>query len=277
MGNTEDLRQKEWDFIKLIEKAGVKILSIYHEENLEIQLKGENNPLTKADLAANQIILEGLHTLCPDIPVLSEESINSFSSGDRPPLYWAVDPLDGTKEFIKRNGEFTVNLALIENGRPIFGIVMAPALQLSYRGWVGHGAWKKNGETAAWAPISVRESKSINTLNPLRVVASRSHLDPKLDQWLERFTSYELIQMGSSIKFCLIAEGAADIYPRHGTTCIWDTAAGHAVLAAAGGTVLQFDGSDLSYSEPAQTKNPSFIALAFLSLASLPSRENPNA
>jgi 3'(2'), 5'-bisphosphate nucleotidase len=262
MSQLELLRQQEMAFVELVENAGAKIMAIYHEDDFEVQMKGANDPLTKADLAANQIIVEGLKILCPTIPVLSEESINTFADGERPVLYWAVDPLDGTKEFIKRNGEFTVNLALIENGVPIFGIVMAPALDVIYRGWVGYGAWKNSSKSPNWEEISASKLRSINENNPVRVVGSRSHADPKMALWLERYQPHHLIGVGSSLKFCMVAEGVADIYPRHGTTCIWDTAAGHAVLAAAGGDVFQLDGELLTYTEPAQTKNASFVALA---------------
>lgn len=262
MSQLELLRQQEMVFVKLIEDAGAKIMAIYHGDDFEVQMKGANDPLTKADLAANQIIVEGLKILCPIIPILSEESINTFSDGERPALYWAVDPLDGTKEFIKRNGEFTVNLALIENGIPIFGIVMAPALEVIYRGWAGYGAWKKSSKSPNWEEISASKLSSINENNPLRVVGSRSHADPKMALWLERYQPHQLIGVGSSLKFCMVAEGVADIYPRHGTTFIWDTAAGHAVLAAVGGDVFQLDGELLTYTEPAQTKNASFVALA---------------
>lgn len=246
-------------------------MDIYQRDSpLQQQLKGDSSPLTEADLAANAILVAGLIAHWPHIPVLSEENLNQFAPGEQPPLYWAVDPLDGTKEFIKRNGEFTVNMALVLDGEPQIGVVGAPAQGLMYVGcagtqWQGAPLARKRS-VAGWVDIAVSgyvpgtdSTTDANAQRPLRVAMSRSHPSPELAAWLAPWGAIEARDVGSSLKFCLVAEGAVDVYPRLGPTCIWDTAAGHALVVAAGGRVCQMDGAPLRYATPAQTLNPFFV------------------
>jgi 3'(2'), 5'-bisphosphate nucleotidase len=261
------LDQQGLDFlVDLVDAAGVAIMGIYAcKDQLAKTVKGDSSPLTEADLASNDILLKGLSKHWPTIPVLSEESTNDFSDGERPELYWAVDPLDGTKEFIKGNGEFTVNIALVVNGEPQIGVVGAPALGLMYVGAYGDicefDMQAKKRDADGWKNIRV-SGISVDLLGdqPLRVAMSRSHPSAELDKWLKQFKMVESRDIGSSLKFCLVAEGAADVYPRLGPTCIWDTAAGHALVKAAGGFVCQWNNSPLTYAEPSITLNPFFIA-----------------
>jgi 3'(2'), 5'-bisphosphate nucleotidase len=252
--------------VDLADEAGIAIMAIYsRRDTLQNALKADNSPLTDADLASNDILVRGLATRWPHIPILSEESVNAFSAGEQPPLYWAVDPLDGTKEFIKGNGEFTVNVALVVNGDPQVGVVGAPALGLMYAGAFGQicdfAACARKRDVQGWIDIKV-SGVSLERLNnrALRVAMSRSHPSAELEDWLKQFKSVDGRDIGSSLKFCLVAEGAVDVYPRFGPTCIWDTAAGHALVMAAGGNVLDLHGTFLRYREPAKTLNQFFIA-----------------
>ena len=263
--------------IAFADQAGQAIMEIYQRASpLQQEQKSDNSPLTEADLAANAILVAGLSAHWPHIPVLSEENLNQFGPHEQPPLYWAVDPLDGTKEFIKRNGEFTVNVALVVNGEPQIGVVGAPAQGLMYVGCAGT-QWQdapsaRKRSAAGWVDIRIsgyapgaRASESANAAThapaerPLRVAMSRSHPSLELAAWLAPWGAIEARDVGSSLKFCLVAEGAVDVYPRLGPTCIWDTAAGHALVAAAGGRVCQTDGAPLRYATPAQTLNPFFV------------------
>jgi 3'(2'), 5'-bisphosphate nucleotidase len=252
--------------VDLADEAGSAIMAIYsRRDTLQNALKADNSPLTDADLASNDILVRGLATRWPQIPILSEESVNAFSAGEQPPLYWAVDPLDGTKEFIKGNGEFTVNVALVVNGDPQVGVVGAPALGLMYVGAWGEAcdfvARARRRDIQGWKDINVsRVPADRLSHQALRVAMSRSHPSAALEDWLKQFESVDGRGIGSSLKFCLLAEGAVDVYPRFGPTCIWDTAAGHALVAAAGGMVRQWDGLPLTYREPAKTLNPFFVA-----------------
>lgn len=251
--------------VHLADQAGQAIMEIY-QRNSPVQQarKSDSSPLTEADLAANAILVAGLIAHWPHIPVLSEENLNQFAPGERPPLYWAVDPLDGTKEFIKRNGEFTVNLALVVDGEPQIGVVGAPAQGLMYLGCAG-SSWRgapiaRKRSAAGWEDVRVSGYiPGAHAPRPLRVAMSRSHPSPELAAWLAPWGALEARDVGSSLKFCLVAEGAVDVYPRLGPTCIWDTAAGHALVAAAGGRVCRLDGEDLRYPTPARTLNPSFV------------------
>jgi 3'(2'), 5'-bisphosphate nucleotidase len=251
--------------VHLADQAGQAIMEIY-QRNSPVQQarKSDSSPLTEADLAANAILVAGLIAQWPHIPVLSEENLNQFALGERPPVYWAVDPLDGTKEFIKRNGEFTVNLALVVDGEPQIGVVGAPAQGLTYLGcagssWYGAPIARKRS-AAGWEDIRVSGySPGAHAPRPLRVAMSRSHPSPELAAWLAPWGALEARDVGSSLKFCLVAEGAVDVYPRLGPTCIWDTAAGHALVAAAGGRVCHLNGEDLRYPTPAHTLNPFFV------------------
>ena len=240
--------------------AGPAILEVY-ENGCAATLKGDGSPLTEADLRAQEKILGALAQLAPDIPVISEED-----SGERAPCgpsgrFILVDPLDGTREFLARNGEFTVNAALIEQGAPVAGAVFAPVLGEL---WVGGAeAFHCSGVHGATPPAKSQWLRISGRAPPAKMtaLASRSHLDPATKAFLETLPIGESRSAGSSLKFCLLAEGKADVYPRFGPTMEWDTAAGHAVLLAAGGVVLREDGAPLSYGKTASAlRNPSFIA-----------------
>lgn len=243
---------------ELARKAGQAVMEIY-EKDFAIYDKSDSSPLTEADLAAHSILVQGLKTLAPDIPVLSEES-NADEQVDRFSwnTYWLIDPLDGTKEFIKKNGEFTINVALIVAGEPVFGVVYAPAIDVLYWGAQGEGAFKQESN-AAPADITVSGVPSVNT--GWKVVGSRSHQSDEFKQFMEKLPEAEIIAMGSSLKLCLVAEGKADLYPRLGLTSEWDTAAAHAVVLAAGGQVLSMeDMKPLIYNSRKDTLlNPHFI------------------
>ena len=232
--------------------AGAAIMEIYNSDEFDVQLKGDDSPLTKADLAAHQVIVNGLAGLSEQYPVLSEESADiDWPTRQQWTTYWLVDPLDGTKEFIKRNGEFTVNIALVDNGQPVLGVVYAPVLDAMYVGQQGQGA-SLNGNR-----IAVADSAP----DTLRIVGSRSHASQETSDWLEQLGQpYQMVPMGSSLKICLVAEGKADIYPRLGPTSEWDTAAAHAVLNAAGGQMTTLDGEPLHYNQKESLLNPYFIA-----------------
>jgi len=232
--------------------AGVAIMEIYNSDEFDVQLKGDDSPLTKADLAAHRVIVDGLQKLSVQYPIISEESADiDWELRRHWNRYWLVDPLDGTKEFIKRNGEFTVNIALIEKGEPICGVVYAPVLDATYVGERDKGAFL-NGEQ-----IQVEQ----NAPETLRIVGSRSHASQETTDWLEALGKpYQMVPMGSSLKICLVAEGKADIYPRLGPTSEWDTAAAHAVLNAAGGSITTLDGEPLRYNQKESFLNPYFIA-----------------
>jgi 3'(2'), 5'-bisphosphate nucleotidase len=206
-------------------------------------------------MSAHRSIMEGLRKLSPDVPVISEESgLPDFDVRSAWQRYWLVDPLDGTREFVKRNGEFTVNIALIENHRPMLGVVHVPVMGKTYVGCAGKGAELRS---ANGAKRSIRIA--VESASPVRVVGSRSHRGASLDGFLEKLGDFEMVPMGSSLKFCLVAEGAADIYPRLGPTSEWDTAAAQAVVEQAGGTVLQLDGKPLMYNAKEEILNPHFL------------------
>lgn len=234
--------------------AGEAILEIYGKD-FEVTHKADESPLTQADLASHRLIRDALARLTPDLPLLSEESAEiDFQTRASWPEYWLVDPLDGTKEFVNRNGEFTVNIALIRAHEPILGVVHVPVTGVTYAGIVGKGASRRaaGGESA---PIHVR----VPSAEPVRVVGSRSHANPRLQQYLEQLGDYELVSMGSSLKFCLLAEGEADLYPRLGPTSEWDTAAAHAVVLGAGGRVVTLDNRPLQYNRKPSLLNPEFL------------------
>ena len=235
--------------------AGDAILEIYAGD-FDVELKDDRSPLTAADKAAHQTIVAGLRRLEPALPVLSEESAPEvFADRRNWQTYWLVDPLDGTKEFIKRNGEFTVNIALIDNHAPVLGVVHAPVPDALYSGVVGSGAWlQRSGAQQQAIQVSVPAHA------PVRVVGSRSHPSPALAAWLEQIGPHEIQSMGSSLKICLVAAGEADVYPRHGPTSEWDTAAAHAVLEAAGGSMMDMSGAPLRYNARDGLLNPHFIA-----------------
>ncbi|MEJ2383208.1 MAG: 3'(2'),5'-bisphosphate nucleotidase CysQ [Xanthomonadales bacterium] len=238
-------------------EAGAAILDIYGEE-FDVVSKADDSPLTQADLASHRVITAALARLTPHIPLLSEESADiPFSERTRWQEYWLIDPLDGTKEFIKRNGEFTVNIALIRAHRPVMGVVHVPVTGVTYSGIVGAGAQRHERDGAA-RRISVR----LPSAQPPVVVGSRSHANPDLERHLAALGEYELVSMGSSLKFCLLAEGLADFYPRLGPTSEWDTAAAHAVVLAAGGQIVTLDGEPLRYNLKDSLLNPPFLVIA---------------
>jgi 3'(2'), 5'-bisphosphate nucleotidase len=236
--------------------AGRAILEVYAAGPVAADLKSDASPLTAADLRAHRLILAALRELTPDWPVLSEEAAHTpFAERSRWPRYWLVDPLDGTREFLARNGEFTVNVALIEDHTPVLGVVHAPVTDLSYQGLPGTGAWRQ-AATATPEPIAVASQ----TRSPPRVVGSRSHRGDSLEAFCARLGRCELLAVGSSLKFCMVAEGRADVYPRLGPTSEWDTAAAQAVLEAAGGAVSDLAGEPLRYNAREPPLNPHFVA-----------------
>ncbi|NYS59727.1 3'(2'),5'-bisphosphate nucleotidase CysQ [Vreelandella salicampi] len=240
---------------RIAREAGDAIMTVYARE-FSVEEKEDKTPLTEADKAAHAIIVRELNALPQGIPVLSEEDEQGFAGPDADDRYWLVDPLDGTKEFIKRNDEFTVNIALIEQGRPVLGVVIAPALGTAYLAAEGFGATKvdQNGVRYTLQVAGRPEAKT-----PWRVVGSRSHPSPDLADWLEKLGEHEMLPMGSSLKLCVIAEGKADVYPRLGPTCLWDTGAAQAVVEQAGGRVETLQGEPLSYATPSEKLNPHFV------------------
>ncbi|OYD25369.1 3'(2'),5'-bisphosphate nucleotidase CysQ [Oceanimonas baumannii] len=240
----------------LARKAGAAIMEIYGRE-FTVEQKEDKSPLTEADAAAHHIIVQGLAELPLQAPILSEEDTAGFAGADEHGHYWLVDPLDGTKEFIKRNGEFTVNIALIENGKPVLGVVYAPALNVGYVAAHGLGAFKYEGNAE---PVAIHVKAHQNG-TPWRVVGSRSHGGGELPALLEQLGEHELVPMGSSLKLCLVAENAADIYPRLGPTSLWDTGAAQCVVEQAGGIVVQLNGEPLSYANTKEVLNPFFLVL----------------
>lgn len=235
--------------------AGDAILEIYRTD-FDSTRKDDGSPLTLADMASEGVIVPGLRSLTPDIPVISEEEFSNGTSpevpGDR---FWLVDPLDGTREFLKRNDEFTVNIGLIDAGVPRLGILYAPALDLMYAGVTGEGTTliEAHGDER---PITCREVDD----DGLDVLVSRSHArNERLDDYLSDLTVRARVPQGSALKFGRLAAGEADLYPRFGPTCEWDTAAGHAIVLAAGGSLETFDGSPLAYHK-ADYLNPGFVA-----------------
>ncbi len=235
-------------------RAGARILEIYGSD-FAVESKSDQSPVTAADQAAEDIILEHLARLTPDYPVVAEESVAKgiVPQIDKSP-YWLVDPLDGTREFISRNGEFTVNIGLIVDQRPLIGTVYAPVIGTLYCGLGAGGATKQMNADPPQA-ISVRQPQP----DGLRVVASRSHRDADTDAYLSELDVKDVVSAGSSLKFCTVAEGKADLYPRFGRTMEWDTAAGQAVLESAGGKVTTIDGQEFTYGKESFV-NPGFIA-----------------
>jgi 3'(2'), 5'-bisphosphate nucleotidase len=246
--------------LALARQAGAAIMRVYSED-FAVSHKEDRSPLTEADMASNNIIVAGLADLHPELPVLSEESADvpwEVRRGWR--RYWLVDPLDGTREFINKNGEFTVNIALVEDGGVALGVVYAPALDELHFGLRDVGAFVCDGLNRV--PISVRKP----ALPPLRVAASRSHLDLRSSATIDRMGETDLLGMGSSLKFCRMAEARLDVYPRFAPTSEWDTAAGQCVLECAGGAVLTLDGQPLRYNTKESLLNPDFLALGDVGL-----------
>ena len=234
--------------------AGNEILDVYNG-TIEVTLKDDLSPLTDADRKSNTVIIKKLLELYPDIPILSEEGKEiNFKERKKWDLFWLIDPLDGTKEFIKRNGEFTVNIALIKNGSPIAGIVYAPTKNTFWYGADEIGSFRIENDSTP-ERISVKDRID----EPIKIVSSRSHPSPKLQNYLDRFQNHKMVNMGSSLKICLVADGTAHIYPRLGPTMEWDSGAGHAVLKYAGGFLTDITtGDELIYNKEV-LKNPDFI------------------
>ena len=242
--------------IRLAQQAAVAILGVY-EQAFDVERKADCSPLTAADLAAHHILVAGLEALTPDIPVLSEEAAEDATWHVRRGWrrLWLVDPLDGTREFVKRNGEFSVNLALIEDGEAIFGVVQAPVTGDLWHATRGGPALHRRGE----GEIAVNSRRPATA--PLRVAASRSHRDARTDAFIAKLGPTEPLSLGSSLKFCRLADGGLDVYPRFGPTSEWDTAAGQVVLEAAGGLVVDSKGRPLRYNQRETLLNGDFLAV----------------
>ncbi len=241
-------------------EAGQEILKIY-QKDFTVTEKKDRSPLTQADIASHEIISSGLKRKYPDIPVLSEEGKNILHDERRGwEMFWLVDPLDGTKEFIKKNGEFTVNIALITGGRPVIGVVYAPAMDRLYIGDTAEGCRRISGGRSDLLKINSRRNAG-----PMRIIQSRSHPSDELQMLLSHVPEYQAVHSGSSLKFCVIAEGGADFYPRLGPTWEWDTAAGQAVLHSAGGIVTDTNGEPLLYNK-ADLLNPYFYAASHIEI-----------
>lgn len=241
---------------QLMFEANKTVLVVYESSDSRMEVKNDATPVTKADLDAHDIISVGLTTITPAIPVVSEENPESHSIPLNHSIYWLMDPLDGTKEFLSKNAQFTCNVALIENKRASLGLVSVPVENCVYRGGYGLGSVRID---AFKHRVSIRVASQIE---PLRVVVSKSHSNQATKRYVAALQrDVEIIEAGSSLKFLHIAEGAADLYPRLATTCEWDTAAGQAILEGAGGSVNTLDGDRLSYGKPG-LKNPHFIAKA---------------
>ncbi|CAK0769946.1 3'(2'),5'-bisphosphate nucleotidase CysQ [Gammaproteobacteria bacterium] len=250
----EDLAQLLPTVITLAKEAGRRIMEIY-QSDFQVDIKSDQSPLTAADMASHYCLVEGLGKLSPLYPILSEESSNiPFEERSQWETFWLIDPLDGTKEFIKRNGEFTVNVALIDRQQPVLGVIYVPAKDLCYFAAVGIGAFRQTGETTPEA-IAVQSKAP----SPLRVVGSRSHSGEALLAYLDRLGDCELMVSGSSLKFCLVADASADLYPRFGLTSEWDTAAAHCIVRAAGGEVTDLQGQPLHYNAKESILNPHFL------------------
>ncbi len=254
--NYENLEINIYEIINIAKKAGEPILEIYNT-NFEHKLKEDKSPLTKADTESNKIITQNLNKLFPNIPLLSEEEKEiSFDKRKNWEFFWLIDLLDGTKEFINKNGEFTVNIALIHKNKPVLGVVYLPVYDVFYLGDLQNGSFKKQKENIAKLPIS-------NQRDYLNVVASKSHFNEETQNFIDKLKEksdkpINFISAGSSLKLCYVAEGKADIYPRLGPTMEWDTAAAHAVVKFAGKNVYDYNKKELRYNKES-LKNNFFI------------------
>lgn len=244
------------DIIRLSVSAGDSIMEVYNTD-FDVEQKSDNSPVTAADMAAHHVIVNGLNKLTPDIPVLSEESAKiPFEERTQWQRYWLVDPLDGTREFVKRNGEFTVNIALIDNHESVLGVVYAPVTGDLYYAERGNGAYKKLPDSEP-TKISSRKKEGQCTI----IAGSRSHRGDSLTHFLKNIGEHEVIPMGSSLKSCLVAEGRADIYPRLGPTSEWDTAAAQCVVEEAGGLLTTTDMKPMRYNTKDSLLNPHFLVI----------------
>ncbi len=242
--------------VGLAQEAGRAILEVYSTD-FDVHSKADESPLTQADLAAHHRIVAGLKSLTPEVPIISEEAgLPEFDERRSWDCYWLIDPLDGTREFVNRNGEFTVNIALVRDKRPVLGVVHVPVRDRTYIGCEGVGAQRRGPDRSVEA-IHVAASSS----TPVRIVGSRSHRGASLDALLNRLGEHEMVPMGSSLKFCVVAEGGADLYPRLGPTSEWDTAAAQAVVEQAGGSVVTLDGKPMKYNAKPDILNPHFFVI----------------
>jgi 3'(2'), 5'-bisphosphate nucleotidase len=258
MTDSLDLNSLCKSCVGIARDAGRKILEIYNSE-FDIEHKDDKSPLTNADMASHHTIVEALSVLTPEIPILSEESAKlPFEERSQWTTYWLVDPLDGTREFIKRNGEFTVNIALIHNHKSILGVIHVPVLDIDYFAYAGGGAFKSEQAGEA-QPITVKKPED----NRITVAGSRSHGSEEMQKYMENiaasYNEVDMLSMGSSLKFCLVAEGKADLYPRLGLTSEWDTAAAQCIVEQAGGHVTRTDMSVLEYNTKDSLLNPFFF------------------
>lgn len=241
--------------VRLSRAAGQRILEVYATD-FEVEHKDDESPLTKADLASHHCIVDGLKELTPDLPILSEEDgLPDYETRKTWERYWIVDPLDGTKEFVQRNGDFTVNIALIDHGHAILGVVYAPVHDTTYFAGQGAGAWKQVDDGPFEAITTARVG------DKQRIVASRNHRGEEVDKLMARLPNATDVSRGSSLKLCMVAEGEADLYPRLGPTSEWDTAAGQAVVEQAGGLVTTTDFAPLMYNNKDDILNPHFLVI----------------
>ena len=256
MKSYPDLKLLSNALVPVIDRAGTVVMDVY-EHAIVVHSKADQSPVTAADQKAEDVIVAALRELTPEFSVVAEESV---AQGHVPEVdempFWLVDPLDGTKEFIQRNGEFTVNIGLVIGRTPVLGLVYAPAIQRLYVGWEGGGSMCRVGQQGSFESIRCRSSHA----DQITVLASRSHASSdELQEWMQTTSHVQVVRVGSSLKFCRIAEGEGDVYPRSGSTSEWDTCAGHAVLKAAGGSVVDSDGKDLVYGKP-DFRNGPFVA-----------------
>lgn len=243
--------------VTIARQAGDAIMTVYAQTDLQVEVKLDDSPVTAADIASHNVIVAGLARDFSNIAIMSEEDANiDWATRKNWQIYWLIDPLDGTKEFIKRNGEFTVNIALIYQGKAIAGVVYAPVLDKCYYGVLGQGAWLEHQGQVVKLDITQRSIQPIPV-----VVGSRSHISPDVAEYLHSVGEHQMLSVGSSLKFCMVAEGLADVYPRLGLTSEWDTAAAQAVLEAAGGLVVEYPLlTPLQYNQKENILNPYFIA-----------------
>lgn len=261
---------------RICARAGDAILEVYQKRDVGVRLKADHTPVTKADFAAHRVVVDGLRAFTPDIPVLSEESLHiPWSERKTWDTYWLVDPLDGTKEFVKRNDDFTVNVALIRGGKSVMGVIYAPVYGLTYWAVQGMGAFKETAQGFAPIRVSGRQmprldessanKSSANKTRPLTIIVSRSHIRGANAQFMtdmeQLYRGPRLLRVGSSLKLCMIADGQADVYPRMGPTSEWDIAAGQCILEQAGGVVQKLGGQPLRYNK-SNLLNPHFVARA---------------
>lgn len=259
------------DLIEICNSAGSKIMDIYNSADsasMQVEYKSDNSPLTLADKESNKIICHSLKSKYPEIPILSEEGAQiDYKERKRWTKFWLIDPIDGTKEFIKKNGEFTINIALIDRNEPILGVIFAPAKSTLYMAKKNCGAFKINTKVKLDSLDDFTKISVSNQLDCVRIVGSRSHSNANFTNWVKKkFPNAKIVEAGSSLKFCLIAEGKADIYPRFGPTSEWDIAAGHIIINEAGGKISTFNETGISYNTKENILNPEFYAIGNIKL-----------